>query len=79
MAKAGISLNFTAYSRRDPVTGSTKTFLRNANSRQSSAELLKFQKCVADSMRGKSFKTGSAEENARAVREAFSSAAKACA
>lgn len=78
MAKAGISLAFHAYSRRDPVTGSTKTFLRNAHSRQSSMRLKNFQRCVADQMRGKSFRGSSPEEDARAVRMTFAQAAKAC-
>lgn len=78
MAKAGVDLAFTAYSRRDPVSGSTKTFLRKAHSRQSSERLRRFQSCVADAMRGKTFRGGSAEENARAIREAFAGAARSC-
>lgn len=79
MAKAGIRLAFRAYSRRDPVTGVSKTFLRDARSRQTSPRLKAFQRCVADSMRGKTFRGGSATENARAIRSAFASAAKSCA
>lgn len=79
MAKAGIRLAFRAYSRRDPVTGTTKTFLRDARSRQTSARLKAFQRCVADGMRGKTFRGASPAENARAVRNAFAGAAKACA
>ena len=80
MAKAGISLDFRAYARRDPVSGTTKTFLRKARSRQSSARLKAFQRCVADQMRGKTFRGGATRaENARAVRAAFASAAKGCA
>ena len=79
MAKAGISLNFTAYSRRDPVTGTKKTFLRNAHARQSSRRLKEFQKCVADAMRGTTARGPDPAENARAIRSAFASAAKSCA
>ena len=76
---AKFSLQFTPYSRRDPVTGERGNYIRNAHSIQSSKRLKAFQSCVADAMRGKTFKGGSPAENARAIRNAFSSAAKSCA
>lgn len=79
MAKAGFALGFSAYSRRDPVTGATKTFLRDKHSRQSSMRLKSFQKCVRSQMEGKTLRGGDPASNARAIRSAFSAAAKACA
>lgn len=79
MAKAGLKLAFRAYTRRDPVTGVSKTWLRDARSRQTSPRLKRFQRCVADAMRGKTFRGASPAENARAIRNAFAQAAKACA
>jgi hypothetical protein len=78
MAKTGISLAFHAYSRRDPVNGETKTFLRSAHSRQSSMRLKNFQKCVRQQMSGTTFRGGDPTANARSIRNAFSQAAKAC-
>jgi len=79
MAKAGFEISLEAYSRRDPVNGDTKTFLRKAHSRQTSLRLKNFQRCVADQLRGHSFRGGSPVEDARAVRASFAQAAKSCA
>jgi hypothetical protein len=78
MAKAGISIGFHAYSRRDPVSGETKTWLRSAHSRQSSPRLKHFQACVRRNMEGKSFRGGDHSANARAVRTTFAAAARNC-
>ncbi len=79
MSKAGIDLSFRAYTRRDPVSGSTKTFLRDKHSRQSSRRLKEFQSCIASAMRGKTFRTGNARDNSVSVRSALASSAKQCA
>lgn len=79
MAKAGITLGFTAYERRDPVTGSKKKFLRSSNSRQTSAKLKAFQACVAQNMRGKKATGATAQERASSIRNQFQSVAKGCA
>lgn len=71
-------LQFTPYTRRDPVKGTRGTYIRGAHSVQSSKRLKEFQSCVADAMRGKTFNSGNARENAAAVRNAFASAAKSC-
>lgn len=79
MAKAGITLGFTAYERRDPVTGTKKQFLRSSRSRQSSPKLKAFQNCVAQNMRGKHATGASAQERAASIRNQFQSVAKGCA
>lgn len=78
MAKAGIRLAFTAYSRRDPVTGTVKTFLRSAHSRQTSERLKRFQACVANEMRGFRATGATPAERARSIRNSFAQAARSC-
>lgn len=73
-----LALQFTPFSRRDPVTGETEQLIRNSNSRQSSKRLKNFQKCVREQMTGKTFTGSSARERSMAVRSALSAAAKAC-
>jgi len=75
---AKIELQFTPYTRRDPVTGERYTYIRKAHSVQTSKRLKEFQRCIRESMIGKTFRGGSAKENAKAVREAFAAAAKSC-
>lgn len=79
MAKAGFSLGFEPYERRDPVNGDTKTFMRTVHARQSSKRLKNFQRCVADKMRGQNFHGQGARQDSSAVRSAFTAAAKSCA
>ena len=71
-------LQFTPYTRRDPVKGERGSYIRGAHSVQSSKRLKEFQSCVADAMRGKKFEGKTARERAIAVRNAFASAAKSC-
>lgn len=78
MAKRGIDITFTAYSRRDPVTGTVKSHLRKKRSIQTSKRLKEFQACIRNAMAGKTFRTGKAGENAKAVRLALAAAAKNC-
>jgi len=75
---AKLELLFTPYQRRDPVTDEVGSYLRKATARQTSRRLKEFQQCVADQMRGKTFRGPDPAANARAVREAFASAAKQC-
>jgi hypothetical protein len=75
---AKFSLDFTPFQRTDPVTGETQDLLRKGSARQTSPRLKAFQRCVAQQMRGRTFNEGSAEANSRAVREAFSNAARQC-
>ena len=79
MAKAGISMSFKPFQHRDPLTGETKTFVRDSHSRQSSMRLKNFQKCVRSKMDGQSFQGGTKEERVRRQRMAFAAAAKSCA
>lgn len=79
MAKAGFAMAFEPFSRRDPVSGEVKTFIRDKHSRQSSMRLKNFQRCVRQQMEGKSFRGGDPASNARSIRSAFTQAAKACA
>lgn len=73
-----ISLDFSVHDRKDPVTGEVQTIIRKGSARQTSPRLKAFQRCVAQQMRGRTFNEGSASENARAVRRAFSNAANQC-
>lgn len=81
-AKAGFDAGAFAgglYQRRDPVSGSVKTFVRNPHARQSSAVLLEHQKCVRQGMAGKTFKGGDARADSLAVRQTLASVSKGCA
>ena len=78
MAKAGINLNFTAYSRRDPVSGTVKTFLRSGTARQTSPELLRFKQCVREGMRGFRPTGATPAERSRSIRTQFANVAKRC-
>lgn len=79
MAKAGFTIPQEFWEHRDPVSGETKTFMRNSHARQSSPRLIKFKKCVADRMRGQNFRSGDAKQDSQAVRKAFTEAARSCA
>jgi len=79
MAKAGITIGLRAYQHRDPVTGTTKIFLRNAHSRQSSPRLKNFQRCVADAQRGYHPSGSTPAERSANLRAHLAQAAKACA
>jgi len=78
MAKAGFELQFRPYTRRDPVYGTRKTYIRKARSVQTSPVLLKFKSCIRSAMTGKTFRGGTAKENASSVRRALAAAAKGC-
>lgn len=73
-----ISLDFTPFSRRDPVTGETQTLIRKGDSRQSSPRLKEFQRCVREQMQGRTFTGATPRERSMAVRRALSEAAKTC-
>jgi len=72
------TLRMTPYQRRDPVSGSVGSYVRNAQSRQSSPELKKFQACVAKGMRGIRGTGATAAERARSIRNKFSQVAASC-
>jgi hypothetical protein len=78
MAKAGYPLELEVYERRDPVTDRKNSFVRSKHARQSSRRLKDFQACVAEQMRGKTFRSGDARSDALSVRMTFTQAAKAC-
>ena len=78
MAKAGFDVGFTLYSRRDPVTGTVKQFVRKSTARQSSPELKAFQQCVAKGMRGYKPTGATKEERARNLRAHFAQVAQSC-
>lgn len=73
-----IALDFTPFSRRDPVSGETESLIRKGSSRQSSPKLKAFQRCVREQMTGKTFSGATAKERSQAVRAALSAAAKTC-
>lgn len=79
MAKAGIKLDFTAYSRRDPVSGATKTFLRNGHTRTSSPTVLRQRSCVASGMRGFHATGATPADRSRSLRNQFATVSKRCA
>ena len=74
-----ISLDFSVHDRKDPVTGQVSTIIRKGNARQTSQRLKSFQNCVAEQMRGRDFTVpGDPAASSRAVRQAFSEAARQC-
>ena len=75
---AKLSLSFTPYSRRDPVSEETGEFLRKAGSRQTSAKLKEFQKCVGEKMRGFKAEGTNSKERSESIRKKFSSVAISC-
>lgn len=79
MAKAGVTLNFTYYQHRDPVTGEIKGAVRSAHSRQSSPRLQAHKRCVAEGMRGTHVGGGDARQDSIAIREKFAQVSKGCA
>lgn len=79
MPKTGFEIPQEFFQHTDPVSGQTKTFMRNTHARQSSPRLLNLKKCVAERMRGQTFRSGNTKQDSQAVREAFAQAAKSCA
>jgi len=75
---AKFAIEFTPYSRRDPVTGQRGNYIRNAHSIQSSARLKEFQGCVRKALAGKKYEGDTPKEKSMAVRAAFTSAAESC-
>ena len=55
-----------------PRTGGQPLYIRGKHSIQTSARLAEFHTCIADAMKDKTF------PNRKAVREAFTKAAKSC-
>lgn len=74
-----ISLPFSVANHTDPVTRKTELIVRNAHNHQSSKRLKDFQRCVAEKMRGKTFRGQGAVQDSVAVRSTFTQAAKGCA
>lgn len=73
-----ISLGFTPFSRRDPVTNTTQSLIRKDTARQSSPKLKAFQRCIREQMQGRTFSGANSKDRALAVRKALSDAAKTC-
>lgn len=73
-----INLDYTIFSRRDPVTGNPQTLIRQGNAMQSSEKLKSFRRCVADKMRGASASGNTGAERAASIRDQFREAAKQC-
>lgn len=78
MAKAGFQIPQEFFEHRDPVSGETKTFMRNSHARQSSPRLIAHKKCVADRMRGFKASGATPKERSMSIRAALSAASKAC-
>jgi len=78
MAKAGFSLEFEPYSRRDPVTDVVKTFIRTKHARQTSKRLKEFQKCVRKGMEDYKAPGDTPKERAKNIREKFAEVARSC-
>lgn len=79
MAKAGFTVGQEYYQHRDPVTGSTKTFMRTTTARQSSARLEAQKQCVRDGMRGYKPSGATPAERSRDLRAHFTQVSKGCA
>ncbi len=71
-------LEFTPYNRRDPVTGTKGSYIRNAHSYQTSKRLKEFQGCVREAMTGFTASGSNAKERSQSVRAAFTAAARKC-
>lgn len=78
MAKAGFSIDIEPVQHRDPVSGTTKTFMRNSHARQSSPKVIAHKRCVAERMRGFKASGSNARERSQSVRSAFTAATEAC-
>lgn len=78
MAKAGFSIDIEPFQHRDPVSGSTKTFMRNSHSRQSSPKVIAHKRCVAERMRGFKASGSNSRERSQSVRAAFTAATEGC-
>lgn len=78
MAKAGFNTDQEFYQHRDPVSGSTKTFMRTTHARQSSPRLEAHKRCVAEGMRGYKPSGATPAERARNQREHFTQVTKGC-
>ena len=78
MAKAGFSLEFEPYNRRDPVTETVKTFIRTKHARQSSKRLKEIQKCVRKGMDGYKASGATPKERSENIREKFAEVARSC-
>lgn len=73
-----LTLGFTPFSRRDPVSGQTESLIRKDSARQSSPKLKAFQRCIREQMQGRTFSGATHRDRASAVRKALSEAAKTC-
>ena len=78
MAKAGFSIDIEPVQHRDPVSGTTKTFMRNSHARQSSPKVIAHKRCVAERMRGFKASGSNARERSQSVRSAFTAATEGC-
>lgn len=76
---AKLTLRFTPYQRRDPVTGAVGDYVRTASARQTSRRLKEFQACVRQGMLGFRSTGGTPQERARSIRQQFTQVAKQCA
>jgi len=76
--KKGLPLQIELVEHRDPVNGRTMTYGRSKHTYASSPRLQAFRKCIRQQMEGKTFRSPDPVANARAVREALSSAARSC-
>lgn len=73
-----LELDYTIYSRDDPVTGETGHYIRKGNANQNSEELKNHQQCVKENMEGFEASGDTAEDRARNVRQKLSSVSKSC-
>ena len=78
MAKAGYPLGMEVYKRRDPVMGDVKSFVRSDHSRQSSANLKAFQRCVRQGLEGYKASGNTPKERAQNQRQHFAQVAQSC-
>lgn len=79
MAKKPFTLAVEVASHTNPVSRKTSHIIRKAHNDQSSMRLKNFQKCVKDTLTGKTYRGQGAVQDSLAVRHGLASAAKACA
>lgn len=75
---AKLTLRFTPYQRRDPVTGAVGEYVRTATARQTSRRLKEFQACVRQGMLGFRPAGATPAERARSIRQEFGRVAAQC-
>lgn len=67
------------FDRKDPVSGVSKSYVRQKGGNRITSETLKkFHSCVREALQGKEYRSGTHKENTISVRTAFVAASHSC-